>query len=729
MEGRPNYQSANTLRTVVPVIRQLSGGIVIGLVATVFVISFASIIYSGPLSPSLDKGIGLALLGAGLMSALGAMLSSFRGTVMHPQDVTAILLGGGAASIATAATGFGQDVLFATVAVMIALSTSLAGVACVVFGRFRLGFVARYLPYPVLGGFLTATGYLLLLGGIGVALDTSVSLWTLRALVDPEVLALWIPWTLGGAAMVWITRRHTGDLVLPLCAILSVAAFYAALALSGTPLALASAEGWLLGPFPSSGFLVDIDPSALRHVEWSLILEQAPIIIAVVVMTVLGALLNMTGINHILGRQGDLDADLRATGYCNLLASGFGGLVGYPTLGESVLGARLGLRGATAGICVAVLSLAAAFFGAEVLQLLPRGLFGMLLIYLGIDLLWTWLWSERRRLQARDFAIVLVILGVAATVGFLEALAVGILVSMSLFIISYARLDFVRLQTTLANRRSMVERSDPARTYLTKAGRAVMVLELAGVLFFGTATRLRDRILAALNSADSPPSAVVLDFRRVRDLDASAAVSLDRTFAELRHLGIDVRVCALPDDAVARLRRLGPLRFRLHQTLDDALQDLEETLLHDLDPIVADRESFLGRLKEAHRDVDVETLFPVMTFASGALMVEEGSPSDEILILIDGEASAVMGTGDRARVVARFLPGALIGEMAYYGGDLRSASVRAEREVRALRIEARLLSAASPLPPSIVSTIHRLAAGTLSQRLARTTRLLHDAEG
>jgi SulP family sulfate permease len=529
--------------------------------------------------------------------------------------------------------------------------------------------------------------------------------------------------------MVWITRRYTGDLVLPFCTILSVVVFYVVLALSGTSLALASTEGWLLGPFPSSGFLVDIDPADFRRVDWPLIAQQAPTMIAVVVMTVLGALLNMTGINHILGRRGDLDADLRATGYSNLLASSCGGLVGYPTLGESVLGARLGLGGAAAGICVAALSLAAAFFGADVLQLLPRGLFGMLLIYLGVDLLWTWLWSERQRLQPRDFAIVLVILGTAAAIGFLEALAVGILVSMSLFIISYARLDFVRLQTTLANRRSMVERSDPARSYLTGVGRSVIVLELTGVLFFGTATRLRDRVLAVLESADSPPAAVVLDFRRVRDIDASAAVSLDRTFEELRHLGVDVRVCALSAEAAARLNRLGPVRVRLHDTLDGALQELEETLLRELDPAIAERESFLGRLKAAHPDVDFADLFPVASFAPGALMIEEGSPSDEILVLIRGEASAVVGTKDRTQVVARFLPGALIGEMAYYGGDLRSASVWAEEEVHALRIEASLLEPGSPLSPAITSTIHRLAAGMLSQRLARTTRLLHDAEG
>jgi sulfate permease, SulP family len=701
---------------------------VIGLMATVFAISFASIIYTGPLSPSLDRGIGLALVGATLMSGLGAALFSFRGTVMHPQDVTAILLAAGAGSIAASGAGLEQDALFATVAAMIALSTALAGIVCIAFGRFRLGFIARYLPYPVLGGFLAATGYLLVLGGIGVALDTSVSLWTLGQLVAPGSPALWLPWALVGAVVLWVARRSEGGFVLPVSFVLATAVFYAVLGLSGTPLAQALADGWLLGPFPASGFLSDLNPAVVRQVDWRLIAEQTPILIAVVTMTVLGALLNITGINHMVGHSGDLDADLRATGYSNLLAAGGGGLVGYPALGESVLGARIRLRGAVAGIFVAATSLAAALFGASVLELLPRGLFGMLLIYIGLDLLWTWLWTERQRLQMRDFFIVLVILATAAAVGFLEALAVGILVSMSLFIISYARLDFVRLQTTLSNRRSMVERADPARSYLTAAGRSVIVLELTGVLFFGTATRLRDRIHDVLGRGDTPPAAIVLDFRRVRDLDASAAVSLDRTFAELHDRGVDVRVCGLADAAAARLRRLGPLQARLHATLDDALQDLEETLITGLDPQTSERESFLGKLRQEHPDADLKALFPVTSFAPGATMIEEGSPSDEIFVLLDGEASALIETGGRSRIVARFLPGALIGEMAYYGGDRRSATVRADSNLSALRIETNLLGSESPLPPGIVSSIHRLAAGTMSQRLARTTRLLRDAD-
>ncbi len=693
-----------------------------------FVISFATMIYSGPLSPSLNRGIGLSLLGCTLMSGLGSLLFSYRGMIVHPQDVTAVLLATASAAIAAAGVGLAQDALFATVAVMVALAAALAGVACLVLGRLRLGFVARYLPYPVLGGFLAATGYLLFMGGIGIILNDSVSLWTLGVLFEPGAISQWLPWTLAAGAIAVTSRYWQSGVALPLMIAGATAFFYVALAVSGMSLDDALQKGWLLGPFPSGGFLTDLHPSVVGLANWTIIAEQAPVLIAIVAMTVIGALLNIAGINHIVGHQSDTDADLRATGYSNLLSASAFGLVGYPTLGETALGSRFGIRGPLAGGVVALVSLGAALFGASVLEVLPRGLFGMLLAFIGLDLLSTWIWTERKRLQTSDFAIVLLILAVAATVGFLEAIALGILVSMTLFVVSYARLDFIRLQTTLANRRSMVERADAARGFLEQTGGEVAVLELTGILFFGTANRLRDRILSVLRAAPKLPETLVLDFRRVRDIDASAAVNLERTFQELGDLGIEVQVASLTPVARLRLGGLERLNIAVHPTLDDALEMLEENILGGLDPQLSDSGSFLGQLKREHPAIDVEDLLHSMNFERGGLIVEEGKASDEIFILVEGEASAIVKTGDGIRTVARFLPGALIGEMAYYGGDRRSASVRADTPVRVLKIDAKHLGPDSPLPAALVSSIHRLAAGTMSKRLARTTRLLRDAE-
>lgn len=709
-------------------IRQIAGACLIGTMATVFAISFASIIYSGPLSVSLNRGIGLALIGSGVMAGLGAFLFSFRGTIVHLQDVTAILIASAAAAIAVSGSQLSNDGLFATVLALIAVATILSGLVCVLWGRLRLAFMARYIPYPVLGGFLAATGYLLALGGIGVTIDASLSVWDLSPLLAEDAPFTWVPWTLAGIALAAISKRSVSQLLLPVFFLGGALVFYVLLAVFGTNIDDALQRGWLLGPFPEGGFLTALDPGLIGEVDWSLVASEAPTIIAIVAMTVLGGLLNITGINHIISHEGDVNADLRATGYCNIAAGGVGGLVGYPTLGETVLGSRMGLWGPLAGISVAALNFSAAWFGAALLELLPRGLFGMLLVYLGADLLWTWLATERRRLEARDFGIVLCILLTAATVGFLEALALGLLVSMTLFIISYAQFDFIRLQTTLKNRRSIAERSDPARSHLNEAGAGVVILELAGVLFFGSAARLRDRIEASIGAPGEGPETVILDFRRVRDLDVSAAIGLQQTFAALAGRGLQICLSGLNQTAKARLDRLGPLPVTRFETLDAALLAIENEILRHAAPGGESDRTFLGRLQASHPDLDLAETLPVVSTPAGEMLLVEGRPSDEIYVVIEGEASAIVGAPGDEIVVARFLSGALIGEMSFYTGEPRSASVRAESDLKTLRLDAGNLGTDGPLPQEVVLTIHRLAAATLSQRLIRMNRLLHDAE-
>jgi SulP family sulfate permease len=710
-------------------IRQLAGGVLVGLTATVFAISFASIIYAGELSVFLDRGIGLLLAGSTVMAATGAIIFTFRGTIMHPQDVTTILLSGGTAVIAAAALA-PDDTLFATVAAFVALGSALAGATCLLLGHLRLSFVARFLPYPVLGGFLAATGYLIVAGGIGVMIDASVTVWTLPVLVDPGALLKWLPWTLAGLLLFVLSRSLRSDFVVPAFFLAAAVLFYAVAAASGLSMADAMAQGWLLGPFTESGFTEGLDPGLVAKVDWTAILRQLPLLLGVVAMTVVGGLLNITAINHLVGNEGSLDTDLRNVGYSNLLAAGVGGAPGYPALGEAILAHRMGMVGMVAGLSVAALNFAALLFGASALGLLPKGLFAMLLVFIGADLLHTWLWQERRRLPRLDYAIILLILGTAATIGFLEALAVGLLLSMALFVVSYAGLEFVRLQTTLANRRSMVERADPERSYLGEVGGSVIVLELTGFLFFGTATRLRDRILATISEPGQDPRAIILDFRRVSDIDASAVAGLTRSFTELADRGIPVHVSGLSERAQMRLSTVPPTQMTRHETLDDALQALEGQLL---DSFERERRpggtmTFLEGLQSAHPDIDLHQQFETIALDGGEVLIEQGTRSDEIFILTDGSASAMIAAPGGPRVMARFLPGALVGEMAFYGGSARSATVVADVPLRALRIPADLLGPDSTLPQRLVSSIHRLAAGFLSQRLDRSNRLLRDAD-
>ncbi|MBY6006705.1 hypothetical protein KUV62_22470 [Salipiger bermudensis] len=123
---------------------QLSiGGIVIGAMAVTLTISFAALIYTGPLAPYLGNGANFALLGAGLMAAIGAFTYSIEGSIANPQDATAVVLGAAAVGIASTST-LAPDALFPTVLALLVAGCLVAGGVVFLAGLLHLGSLVRY---------------------------------------------------------------------------------------------------------------------------------------------------------------------------------------------------------------------------------------------------------------------------------------------------------------------------------------------------------------------------------------------------------------------------------------------------------------------------------------------------------------------------------------------------------------------------------------------------------
>ncbi|MEM1343906.1 MAG: SulP family inorganic anion transporter [Pseudomonadota bacterium] len=195
---------------------------ILGLMSVAFTVSFVVMIYPAPISAMLGTVVVLALIGSAAMIVVGTALHRLP-ALSQPQEVTAIVLATGTAGIAAAAA---PEAAGPTALAFVAGATILTGLLIFVAGRLRLGALARVIPYPVLGGFLAATGYLLVMGGLSVALDRHVALWDLPGLLAPGQLSLWAPW-LGIAVVLAIaTRARESDLILPLGILLSTGGFY-----------------------------------------------------------------------------------------------------------------------------------------------------------------------------------------------------------------------------------------------------------------------------------------------------------------------------------------------------------------------------------------------------------------------------------------------------------------------------------------------------------------------
>lgn len=707
--------------------RAVLTGLVVGPISVVLTIATASIVFVGPLAQFRAEGVGMVLFGAAVLGIVAALRVSYGGVMASPQDMPAVIL---SLSTAAVAERMGTDdpaALFATVGALIAVSGLLCGLALWLVGHRRLGRYARFLPYPVMGGFLASIGYLLAMGGVELAVG---ELPSLPDLLGPDHLWRWLPPVGLGAALLLASRAVDSGLVVPAVTLAAFGGFYVLVHVSGLGLDGAAAAGLLMGGVEGgSGSLAGaFGPATLLRADWGQIAAEAPAIATLVGFCVVEALLTASAIELATDEPVDLDRDARGLGLANMLASLGGGIPGYHVLGETMLGTRmLGGSSRVVGVITGVVAAAALFGGAPVLVALPVGVFAGLLIYLGLELLYDWLWLERSRLPLPDFAVVLLILGVTVMFGFFAAVASGLAAAAALFVVACARIEPVRSRTTGALQRSTVERPPESIARLVEAGERVLVYELQGFVFFATANALYQRIAPEIEHPTGPrPRAVLLDFRRVQGFDVSAAFNLDRLAQHAGRCGVTLGLCHLDPAAQGRIERLGlAADCTVFATLDEALACYEEEALaagpgpSGTDP--ASLDALIERLGGSHGSA----LVPRREVPAGAVLIEQGAPSDSLMLLRSGRLCAlVSGPGGAPLRVATFLPGAITGEIGVYADTPRSATVVAEIDSVVLVVSCDTLDRMTDNDPEAAAAFHRLAAAILARRLARTTGLL-----
>src|ERR671937_2326437 len=205
----PRQRTGVTFGTVV-------AGIVIGAVEVVFAASFAALVFAGYLEfYFLPDGVGLYLGAAGLTLALMAWRAGSRGIVGGLQATAAAVMAIVATSAVVNAGGNPRDIFLTAIAATL-VTTVLSGVVMWWLGTRRRGDLIRFVPYPVVGGFIAGTGWLLLKGGIYVASGLFVTVHQFSLLVSSFELVRWLPGLGFGVAMYLLVRFVRAPFMIPL---------------------------------------------------------------------------------------------------------------------------------------------------------------------------------------------------------------------------------------------------------------------------------------------------------------------------------------------------------------------------------------------------------------------------------------------------------------------------------------------------------------------------------
>ncbi len=378
----------------------------------------------------------------------------------------------------------------------------------------------------------------------------------------------------------------------------------------------------------------------------------------------------------------------------------------------------------------------ALLFGNVVLRAIPTPLLGAMLVWIGSSLLFEWLVRSYRRLSPWEYLVIILIFFVIAFAGFAWGLFVGVVAALMLFVVEYGRVDIVRLFVTGRDYQSSIDASEERRQTLALHGEAILIMRLQGFLFFGTADRLRQRVERRAVDQGTRTHFVVIDFRRVTGLDSSTVLSFVRLSQTATREDFTIVFTGVSEATRATMLRGGldvgdeaPIRFI--GDLDAGLKWCEDALLARTAPgyrpdAPRPLESRLGDiLNDREIAAKVAAYCERMDVARGATLIEQGTPSVDIFFVERGHASVSVASDGHTPVrLATVGPGAILGEVAFYLGDERSASVIAEEDMTVWRFSRESIERLQAEMPDVGLRFHEGIATMLAKRLMQTNHLV-----
>jgi SulP family sulfate permease len=695
----------------------------------IFSVSLAALIFRGALAPYLPFGVGMALFTAAAVGLVTTFASSIPNAIAIPSDriapMLALLTGGIAAGFPPGES----DRLLPTCLCALVLSTLLTGLTLLLLGRNRLGQIIRFLPFPVVGGFMAGAGLLLVKGALIVATGLEITPEQVPQLFEPAKALRWIPSLAIAIALVIAARRLRHFLVVPSIMIFSVVLFYGVVGVTGLSFPQLRSIGWLPGAFPHA---ITAHPTfgLFFTADWPRIFHHVETLGTIVLVSAL-SLLMISGALEVLAHvEIDADRELQAAGLANLVSALGGGLVGFHSLSITSLALRVGPPTRWIGLLTAVGAAVTLWAGPNLVSYLPIPVLAALLLYLGLNFLVEWLVDSYQRMPRSDYLILVVV----AWAGYIIAVGVGLVTAVVLFALRYSRIDVVRMELNGAQHRSNVDRTKDEAEILRDLQPAILILKLQGYIFFGTAHNLLHRVRVRAHAGNVPPLRYLfLDFRHVTGIDSSALLSFSKLLQFSRQFDFRILCTSVAVPVLASLRRepalfAGEHALLIHADLDHAMEWCEARQLaphtENLRRHFPDAEELLqaalpGRDEIARRLV---RYFTPQKIPAGAVLATQGERTRDLFLIEQGQIRAQLQTAHGESIRLRTLgAGSVVGEIGLYLNLLRTASLVAETDSVVWKLATDSLLAMERDDPQAAATLHEFLAASWPAGSSRPT--------
>lgn len=524
------------------------GGITAGIVALPLALAFGIQAFGGIDDPNASSMGALAgLVGATLLGFFASLFGGTHSQISGPTGPMTVIT---ASLISASWTVSGGN--FSAVLISMALAGIFCGLFQILFGIIKIGKYVRYIPYPVLSGFMSGIGVIIILQQIYplIGLKSPV-LVTDMIIRFPELVSNGISVTallLGLATIVIITlfpkvtKKVPSTLVaLILMTVVSLfCSLDAALTIGNIP------AGLPMPFFAKEGI-------SLAGLDWLQIIQAA--IVPGLTLASLGSidtLLTSVVADNITKTKHNSNKELIGQGIGNAVAGLFCGISGAGATMRTVVNVKSGGRSQISGMVHSMLLLAILLGLGSLVKFVPLAVLAGILITVGWGIIDFKGFKDLVKIPRSDAFVLLVVFFVTVFVDLLTAVALGMVIACVLLM---KRMSDMVEQSYQG---SQINASDNESPWNDEGGipeeikKKIYIVRLEGPLFFGSITRFQEM----MNLVPSDVKLVIIRMRKVDFVDQSGVYALETAINDLHAKDVKVLLTMIQDQPYHMMQNL-----------------------------------------------------------------------------------------------------------------------------------------------------------------------------
>ena len=498
------------------------GGITAGIVALPLALAFGIQAFGGVDSPDASSmGAYAGLVGATLLGFFAAL---FGGT--HSQ-ISAVLIG-----------------------------MALAGVFCglfqILFGVIKIGKYVRYIPYPVLSGFMSGIGVIIILQQLYPLVGLKSPVLVVDMVTQlPQRVAEGISLTslllgIGTVAIIWLFPKVTTKVPATLVALLvmTVVSLFC-----GMP------EALTIGRIPSGlpmPFFAK-EGVTLAGLDWGSLLMGA--IVPGLTLAGLGSidtLLTSVVADNITKTKHDSNRELVGQGIGNAIAGMFCGLPGAGATMRTVVNVKSGGRTQFSGMAHAVLLLAIMLGLGSLVKYVPLSVLAGILITVGWGIIDFKGFKDLIKIPRADAFVLVVVFLLTVFVDLLTAVGIGMVIACVLFMKRAS--DLVEGGYSSQEMTGFDKESpwDDEHGMPDTVAHSIYIQRLNGPIFFGTINKFKE----VMQTVPENAKVVIIRMRLVSFMDQSGLYAMEESIKDLQSRGVQVLMTIIQPQPMYMLTKM-----------------------------------------------------------------------------------------------------------------------------------------------------------------------------